>query len=360
MRILDKYIISEFMKVFILCAAGFTLVFLLVEIPDKIKYYYQYKPPTWLMIKYFLVKTPGYLFYVIPLGILLGGMLSIFMLARNSEIIAMQANGVAALTIARPVLMAGLVASVLMFVANETVIPWSNWYSEYIQDCEIARKCDKTFFRGDEIWMRSPRSITNIRHFEKSDNTLENVTIVRWDDNYRFTERLNAAKAKWMGGGWTLFGVNVTRRTQDGGFTVAAVPVMPAVFDKPPEEFGRVERLAKEMNLTELGDYIEKLRGEGHQPTRYLVDWHDKIAFPWVCLIMAALSVPFAVKVGPRTGGVALGLSLSIAVAFSYWIVHTVFVALGHGGYVPAMAAAWATNVVFGLGCAILLLHAET
>jgi lipopolysaccharide export system permease protein len=114
------------------------------------------------------------------------------------------------------------------------------------------------------------------------------------------------------------------------------------------------------MNLSQLGDYIDRIDREGQAPTRYLVDWHDKIAFPLVCLLMAALSVPFAVQVNPRGGGVAVGLALSVVVAFSFWILHTMFIALGHGGYIPPIAAAWAANVIFGLAATILLLQAGT
>ena len=131
-------------------------------------------------------------------------------------------------------------------------------------------------------------------------------------------------------------------------------------LSKPIEELERVETLAKEMNLIQLGTHIDKLIQEGQAPTRYLVDWHDKIAFPLACLIMAALSVPFAVKASPRGGGLAVGLGMSLVIAFSYWIVHSLFIALGHGAYIPPVAAAWAPNVVFGLSAVVLLLQAGT
>jgi lipopolysaccharide export LptBFGC system permease protein LptF len=66
-------------------------VFLLIELTDKIKYYFQYNPPGVLMLKYFIVKIPGYLFFTLPMAILLGGMLSLLMMAKHSELIAMQA-----------------------------------------------------------------------------------------------------------------------------------------------------------------------------------------------------------------------------------------------------------------------------
>jgi lipopolysaccharide export system permease protein len=252
------------------------------------------------------------------------------------------------------------VASLLMFVANETLIPWSNRYSEFVQNVEIAGKRDRTFVKRDQIWMRSPRSITHIRNFIPSKSTLERITVVQWDDKYNFTERIYADKAKWWNNHWIFYGVSLTRRTSDGRFAVESVPSMVGPLKKSPQDFGRVERLANEMNLLELNAYMDKVRQEGYQPTRYLVDWHNKIAFPLVCLIMAALSVPFAIKASPGAGGVALGLALSIVVAFGYWIVHTMFIALGHGGYIPPIAAAWAANVIFGLSATMLLLHAGT
>jgi len=358
--ILDRYIIKEFFKVFALCVMGFILVFVLVEITDKIKYYFQYNPSGWLMTKYFLVKTPGYLFYAMPLSILLGGMLSLFMMARHYEIVAMQASGIDALTIARPVLFMGVLGSALMFLANETVIPWSNRYSEYIQNVEIAGQADRTFFKRDQIWMRSPNSITHIQKFVRSDKVLERITIVQWDSDHAFTDRIYADKAKWWGNHWVLYGVNRMSRTTNGRFVTETLPSMVGPLTKAPEDFGRGERLANEMNLIQLSDYIAKIAEEGHQPTRYQVDWHAKIAFPLVCLIMSALSVPFAIRAGPSAGGAALGLVVSVTVAFGYWIVHTMFIALGHGGYLPPIIAAWAGNVIFGLGALALLLHAGT
>jgi lipopolysaccharide export system permease protein len=359
-KIIDRYITTEFMKVFAICVMGFVLVLLLVEITDKIKYYFQYNPPGWLMLKYFLVKIPGYMFYAIPLGILMGGMMSLLLMARHSEIIAMQANGIDALDVARPVLVVGMVASLVMLLANETVIPWSNRYSEHIQDVEIAKKADAALFKSDEIWVRSPGSITHVGKFDKASLTLERLTIVSWSEGYVFSQRVYADKARWSRDRWVLYGVNRTVATAGGRFHVESVPTLTGELDRRPDDFVRLERPASEMNLVQLGAYIDRLEDEGQVPTRYMVDWHDKLAFPFACLIMSALSVPFAVKVNPRGGGVAVGLAMSLVVAFGYWIVHALFVAIGHGGYIPPVAAAWGTNVIFGLTATMLLLHSDT
>ncbi len=360
MKILDRYIIREFLKIFVICLIVFVFVFLLIEITDKIKYYFQYNPPGMLMLKYFLVKIPGYLFFTLPMAILLAGMLSLLTMAKHSELIAMQAGGVDAISIARPLILVGVIGSAVMFLANETIIPWSNRYSEYIQNVEIAGKKQTTFVHFDQIWLKGPDSITHIRKFDKPNNTLEKISVVQWDSDYNFVEKLFADKARWWKDQWTFYGVNRTTERPDGRFVVDMIPSMKGPLNKTPGDFEKGETPTKEMNLTQLGELIDQLNAEGRTPTRYLVDWHDKIAFPLVCLIMAALSVPFAVRVGPRGGGVAIGLAGSLVIAFSYWILHTMFIALGHGGYIPPIVAAWAANTLFGLAASIMLLNAST
>ncbi len=356
MKVVDKYIISEMLKVFIICLVGFIFVFLLVELTDKLKYYFQYNPPGMLMLKYFLVKIPGYLFFAVPMSILLSGMLSLSMLAKNSELIAMQAGGIDPLNIGKPVIVVSALATGFMFIANESVIPWSNRYSEYIQNVQIAGKAEKTFFRSDQIWIRSIDSITRIQKFDKPNKTLEKVSVVRWDSNYDFVDRLFADKAKWWKDHWIFYGVNRIFKDANGRYVVESTPSSIGPLKKSPDEFDEPEIPAKEMNLGQLGSHIEKLVSEGQNPTRFLVDWHDKIAFPMVCLIMGVLSVPYPVGAGPRRGGLAIGLVISLVIAFSYWIAHSMFLALGHGGYLPPVVAAWGANLIFGPVAAMLML----
>ncbi|MGC8604098.1 MAG: LptF/LptG family permease, partial [Desulfomonilaceae bacterium] len=214
MKIIDKYIIREFLKIFFICLTVFVFVFLLIEITDKIKYYFHYNPPGLLMLKYFLVKIPGYLFFAFPMAILLGGMLSLFMMAKHSELIAMQAGGIDAISIAKPMIIVGLIGSVVMFLANETIIPWSNRYSEYVQNVEIAGNKETTFVRLDQIWLKTPGSITHINKYDKFHHILEKVSVVRWDNDYNFIEKLFADKAKWWNNQWIFYGVNRTTKTQ--------------------------------------------------------------------------------------------------------------------------------------------------
>ena len=54
------------------------------------------------------------------------------------------------------------------------------------------------------------------------------------------------------------------------------------------------------------------------------------------------------------------GIGVGIALAISYWTVISVCAALGTGGALPPILAAWAPNLMFGAGALYLLLTART
>ena len=83
-----------------------------------------------------------------------------------------------------------------------------------------------------------------------------------------------------------------------------------------------------------------------------------KVSFPFVTIIMTLLAVPFAVTIG-RSGAMA-GIAAAIAIAIVYWTAISVFAAMGAGGVITPLLAAWAPNLLFGAGAAYLLLTVRT
>ena len=73
---------------------------------------------------------------------------------------------------------------------------------------------------------------------------------------------------------------------------------------------------------------------------------------------MTLLAVPFAVSTGRR--GALYGIGVGIVFAISYWLIMTVFFALGTGGVLPPLLAAWAPNILFGAAGLYLILTVRT
>ena len=90
----------------------------------------------------------------------------------------------------------------------------------------------------------------------------------------------------------------------------------------------------------------------------YLVELQRKVAFPFVTLVMTLLAVPFAVTTGRR--GALYGIGIGIVLAIVYWIAMSVFGAMGPGGVLTPVLAAWAPNIVFGALAAYMILTVRT
>ena len=126
----------------------------------------------------------------------------------------------------------------------------------------------------------------------------------------------------------------------------------------PPGYFKTEEPDAARMTYGQLKTYIDQLNMSGFNAVPYMVQLQRKVAFPFVTLIMTMLAVPFAVTTGRR--GALYGVGVGIVVAIVYWITMSVFAAVGAGGWIAPMLAAWAPNILFGAVAAYMVLTVRT
>jgi lipopolysaccharide export LptBFGC system permease protein LptF len=131
--------------------------------------------------------------------------------------------------------------------------------------------------------------------------------------------------------------------------TLALEPASYFATERPKPEY---------MSYTQLRGYTSQLRSSGFDVAEQQVALERKVSFPFVTLIMTLLAVPFAVTTGRR--GAMYGIGVGIVLAITYWVTISVFAALGTGGLMTPVLAAWAPNMLFGAGAAYLLLTVRT
>ena len=209
--------------------------------------------------------------------------------------------------------------------------------------------------------------------FDQSTNRFSSLLVYRVDQKAwrlgavtRATEVVYAPEGaspdppgRWMGRrGWTR-DIAVTRVGSKNNRTLKYEP-----FDEvalpldPPSYFKTDEPIADLMTYRELQDYIDRLHASGADVVPQRVALERKVAFPFVTLIMTILAVPFAVTTGRH--GAMYGVGIGIALAIVYIIALSVSGALGSGGALPPMLAAWAPNILFGAAALYLTFTVRT
>jgi lipopolysaccharide export system permease protein len=355
-RILNRYIARESLKILALWAASFFLIFFVVELFERINAIIVYKAHLYLILEYFLYTTPLFLSQTLPFATLLAALITLGVLARNNEIVAMKAHGVSTYRIMFPLLVLAASITTLIFLLNETVVPYAARKAEYVWSVKIKKEEERAFFKLNKIWYRGGNYIYNIRLLDPKRNLLQGVTMYHFGEAFNLLQRIDADEAQWNGNGWTFYQVAIRNFTPGGEVKTEIYDEKDIPVLERPEDFKKGMKDPTEMTYHELKEYVEQLRMDGYDPTRYVVDLHRKVAFPFLTLIMVLMGSPLALAASQgRGGGIAQGVGISLVIGFIYWLAFAISVAMGHSGTLPPFIAAWAPNIFFGLSGGFIL-----
>ena len=266
-----------------------------------------------------------------------------------------------------PVLIFGAIFSAVLFELQDNVLALTN--REAIRLNAIIRGFPvQTFNVLDRRWIVGKNGdIYQYDVFNPQVNRFTRFTMYRPDASRWKLGRLTYANAVMLDGqkrwtarnGWDRTFSETTR----ANVTRTAVEYTPfterAIALEPPDFFKAEEPDADRMTYGELKSYIALLQASGSlNVVPYLVQLQRKIAFPFVSVIMTLLAVPFAVMTGRR--GAMYGIGAGLVLALIYWTALSVFGALGAGGWISPLLAAWAPNILFGAAAVYLLLTVRT
>jgi LPS export ABC transporter permease LptG/LPS export ABC transporter permease LptF len=366
-RLLDLYVARQYLIVVGISFLALLGVFYISTFIDLVPHLYHGNATMVVLLDYFYWQTPQYVYFVIPLAVLVGALVTIGLLTKSSELIVMRACGVSLYRSALPMLVFGLVCSGVLFELEEHVLAVSN--REAIRLNAILRNFPMQSFNIlDRRWIVGHNGdIYRYDLFDPQANRFTQFTMYRADAaTWRLTRVVYAAAVTrtdhhWVArNGWDRVYSAPTRKQPAAAIRVAYTPFEERTLPlEPPDFFKAEEPDADRMNYGELKSYISLLQSSGSMNVvKYIVDLQRKIAFPFVSLIMTLLAIPFAVTTGRH--GAMYGIGTGLVMALIYWTMLSVFGALGAGGSISPLLAAWAPNILFGSAAVYLLLTVRT
>jgi lipopolysaccharide export system permease protein len=301
------------------------------------------------MVAFFVFKLPEIINQTASFSILMATLLTLGLLSRNSEITAMRSCGISLLRISLPMLVLGLLASLLLLVNTELVVPKSYERMEHIERVAINKQGVNAVFKRNNIWFRSEALIIQAQLFEPQEKTLKGVVVWTVDRSMNPLSRIDAESAEFRSGAWTLKNAVLKDFNPEAGFNMRTVPAMAIALNLKVDDLKVLDNNADNLSFRKLKEYADNLRRGGYQAFRYQTMMHAKLSAPFAAFVMVILGIPFALR-NSRSGGVALGIGASVAIGFSYFMVNAVLLSYGRSGVLPPVVAAWAANFLFVLG----------
>ena len=359
-NILDRYVIRKYLAIFALIFIGLISVSIIVTFFERIDNVYAHDKPLSLFLQYIWARVPEFAFFILPVTALTTTLLALGILTKFNEVTAMKACGISLYRIIFPIIFMALVTSLSAFYLQERIMPRANTKAEEIWN-RINDYPSRSYSYLNRHWVlgREKDRIYHYDFFDPGRAAFSRLSVFDIDlATWSLAGRTYAEKAVLVGETLRLTGGWSRRFSGDmaEGFRTSGEAEMPGVERK--DYFLKEWKEPSQMTLAELRAYTADVAEMGFDTTRFRVDLHGKIAFPFVCLVMTLLGIPFAFTMGRK--GALVGIGLSVTIAMIYWGAIGVFRSLGYVNYLAPFLAAWTPNLVFGLAGIYLLFRLRT
>jgi lipopolysaccharide export system permease protein len=355
MTILDRYIGQQIIRYFGATFAMVTVIYMIADFFEKVDNLIESGLPVSKAALYFLSRIP--IEHLIPASTLLSVMVVFGLMNKHNEIIALKTGGVSIYRLMKAPLLLGVLFSLILLLFSEILLPIVRSNANRIW-LEEVKKVEVNAQRQD-IWLKGQHAIYHFQFFDPVKMRVFDVSLYFFDADFNITRRIDAREGSYSEEQWRFQDVmDQARHPDDGSFAVRHLDQLTLPLDFEPMDLKSVVKDSDEMSLPELADYIQNAKSDGYDATPYLVDWHAKIAYPLVCVILSVIAVSIAGR-GRRGENLAVVVVTGIGLAFCFWVLHGFSLSLGYAGMLPPLVAAWLPNLIYFFTAAILLLRAE-
>jgi LPS export ABC transporter permease LptF/LPS export ABC transporter permease LptG len=360
-RLLDGYILREMVPPTAIGLLVFTFVLLIDQIPRLLAVLVARSADLGTILRVFLNLLPSILAVTIPMAFLLGVLLAFGRMASDSEIIALRAVGVSPARLLAPVLMMAAAMTAVTFYVNAIALPNANQaHRELVFKLVVSKArtdvrprtfTDKLLPGGMMLYVQDIDPQTslwkNLLVHDPRDARRPKLILARTGelviDRARSSVRLELGP-----GSQHTFDTTAPREYEETRFAAMG-------WDLPVDEFfpDRNKLLLskgdREMTLSELGERVTTLRGDGRPRKdwgRFAVEWHKKFAIAAACLVFGLLGL--SLSLGSKKEARSSAFALSIGVIFVYYVLIRLGEQAGDTGMLPPWLAMWGANLVLG------------
>ena len=294
--------------------------------------------------------VPMVLSQIVPSACLISCLYSLGTLSRHNEIIAMKSNGISGFRILMPILYVGILISVLLFCVNEAVTPNSAIASVTIKQGLIDKNSseNKTISLKNVAMLAPQNRMIYARELKPGKQMLHDVIVLEHRNDLSLKSKSTAEHAVYDGERWMFYEVMEYRLDPEGNMIQK-----PSLFPKKdlgitasPREFLKQHIEPALMSYRQLKRYLDHTTITGYKASkRLLMELHQKLSRPLVPFLMLLLAAPLALRI--QRGGAMISMGAALFIMVIFYSVTAFVSALGRGGVLPPLVAAWLPNAVF-------------
>ncbi len=354
MRLLDRYLIRNFLEPFLLCFFGFIAIWLIFDLSDNGSEFIEAHASSKQIALFYLTQLPQMVLISLPVGLLLALLFCLSRMSRSNEIISMLCAGQSVIRVLSPLLVFGVLASLGCMALNYELAPHAEATKKVALEQLTKSKKKGNTVEGYLFRDRMNNRTWFIKKLHPNSPDLFGVHITQQGPEGDIIRKWYATRATFepKTRHWVLKQGMVVDFTPEG--KIAATDLFPADartitdWTETPWRILSSRLEAQSLSVPELEDY---LRFNGDFPDVQLAPYRTQLghrwALPWNCLVVALFAAPLGLVFSRRA--VLAGVASSIFIFFGLMFVTSLCTALGKGSRIPPLEAAWFPNAFFAL-----------
>ena len=353
--IVDKYLILSFIKKLLSVLFVFVIIFLVVDVIEDVDKMLDSSLTFNQYSLIYLYSIPQYINIAFPMTILIATVMAFTLLQKNNEVTALKASGVSIYRLSIPFILIGVLSSVGMFYFENTVVTQSNVLKSDLEKKYYNKNLNKKINRNILMQVNENETII-IEKFDYRKKIAKNISLQKFIDN-KVISRIDAEQLIWNDDdSWTT--KNATYRSFNDNNTYISLPDSIININLNPVDLIQSTIKPEEMDYWSLSSFISRLKKNGREYEKWLVDLYFKTAFPFSNILMVLFGIALTIK-RPRTNFL-VGIGSSVFVIFIYYIMIKTGQTMGYNGLLSPFISVWIANIIFFISGLFLLSKTKT
>jgi len=360
---LDRYILREALPVFMFGLVLYVSFGLISNLLPRAQWMGTAELGS--ILKWLALQVPFAAVQAMPVAGLLAVMLAFGRLARENELLVMQAGGISVLRTARLFLLGGLLLSGLSLALSEWVVPWANRATALVYWNELIPERTPQFnLVGRELAVGE--YILRYDGFDAAKDEFKQVRLERWQGQNMTVILAQTARLQnrvIVLRDYRVFTLDFAQLPLPDFATLEAVQEgLQRVFKgqnigQPGAELTvRLSRSREDLEVAyagggfeapaSLSEWWRKLQNPSTSPRELRearAHWHSTIALALANLMVLVLALPVAVR-RATSPGAALALALVLTIA--YYVAFSAGKVMALSSPIPPEVGAWGANLL--------------
>ncbi|MCG3186894.1 MAG: Lipopolysaccharide export system permease protein LptG [Rhodocyclaceae bacterium] len=355
MKIYQRYIARDIISASALVLGAFVMLFAFFDFVQELEDLGRGGYALQHIVSYVALLVPGRCYELIPVSVLIGALYALAMLARHSEIGVLRTSGLSTGSLAALLLGVGTMFGLVAFVLGEYVAPAAERYAQQLRLQATSQIIGQEFRSG--IWIKDDRTFINVQA-ALPDSRLLDVRIFDFDERNILTSISLAEKAEFRPPDSWLLSKVVRTHFQNGGTRLERLDEVSWRSALNPDLLNVLIVQPERMSVGRLIGYIDHLEENRQDARRFHVALWKKLVYPFACLVMVLLALPFAL-VHDRIGATGLKVFGGVMTGIFFHTLNGLFSNLGVINSWPPPVSVLTPSLAFTAIAGVLLWRAE-